>query len=141
VSTATGQRRVLVVDDDEAIARAFRQALLLEGYDVRMVFDADAALHEAETFRPHAIISDLRMPRVDGFQLLTCLRANEHLRQVPVVIVTGDYHISEAQIADIRRLGADVRFKPLWLEELTTLTRAMVESVADVGSGTCPTPP
>jgi hypothetical protein len=43
-----------------------------------------------------------------------------------VTIVTGDYYLAESQTNEIQALGADVRFKPLWLDELVTLARDML---------------
>jgi hypothetical protein len=43
-----------------------------------------------------------------------------------VAIVTGDYYLDEAQAAEIQALGAELRYKPLWLEELVTLARDLL---------------
>jgi DNA-binding response OmpR family regulator len=66
------------------------------------------------------------MPLASCLQVLRALRAIPGQRQTPVTIVTGDYYLGDAQSDEIRTLGADVRFKPLWLDELVALARDML---------------
>jgi DNA-binding response OmpR family regulator len=65
------------------------------------------------------------MPLMDGLGFLRRLRASGV--RTPVTIVTGDYFIDDAIRRDLRALGADIRFKPLWLEELTDLVQSMLK--------------
>jgi DNA-binding response OmpR family regulator len=124
--TTSGTRRILIVDDDRAVADTFSRMLRLEGFDVTTALSAEAGLELAEQLRPHAIILDLRMPIVNGLQFLRIIRARPHLVEVPVAIVTGDYFLGESTALELRSLGASVRFKPLWLEDLVALARALV---------------
>ncbi len=64
------------------------------------------------------------MPFINGLGLLYRLRAIEPNRQTPVVIVTGDQCLDDSVIAELRDLGADVRFKPLWIEDLVDVASA-----------------
>ena len=66
------------------------------------------------------------MPLTNGLQFLQAIRAIPGLTTTPVAIVTGDYHLDEAQAADIRALGAELRYKPLWMEELVILARELL---------------
>jgi len=125
---ATATRSILVVDDDRAVADTFSRMLKLEGFEVATALNAESGLLLAEQSRPDAIILDLRMPIVNGLQFLRTVRARPHLVDVPVAIVTGDYFLGEAMAADLKSLGAAVRFKPLWLEDLVALARALVSS-------------
>ena len=61
------------------------------------------------------------MPLIDGLGFLRRLRTQEHHRETPVVIVTGDYFLDEAYLRRVQALGAELRFKPLWLEDLVKL--------------------
>lgn len=119
--------RVLIVDDDVSVTDLFSRMLRLEGFEVWAAHSADEGLGLAQTHRPHAVILDLRMPLTSGLQVLRALRAIPGLQQTPVTIVTGDYYLAEAQATEIRALGADVRFKPLWLDELVALARDMLQ--------------
>jgi hypothetical protein len=58
---------------------------------------------------------------MDGADVLERMRSVSSLRDVPAVIVTGDYFIDEGTIERLRGLGAWIRFKPLWLDDMVTL--------------------
>ena len=118
---------ILVVDDDEGVTQTFARMLRLEGYDVRTAMNAETGLREADRSHPDAIILDLRMPLVDGLGFLRRLRSRAAQRHTPVAIVTGDYFLDDAVSAELRELGAELRFKPLWLEDLVGLARNLLK--------------
>jgi two-component system OmpR family response regulator len=124
--TITG--KILIVDDDEGVTQTFARMLRLEGYQVRTAITAETGLQEAQTNTPDAIILDLRMPLVDGLGFLRRLRAQDDQRTTPVAIVTGDYFLDDSVSAELRELGAELRFKPLWLEDLVGLARNLLQS-------------
>lgn len=119
-------RTILIVDDDSAVAETFSRMLKLEGYQVAAALDPEEGLLLAERLKPSAIILDMRMPIVNGLQFLRKLRSSPNLASVPVAIVTGDYFMGEPVMNELRALGAAVRFKPLWLEDLVALARGLV---------------
>lgn len=130
VSTLINEREVatiLVVDDDEGVTQTFARMLRLEGYDVRTAMNAESGLREADRSHPDAIILDLRMPLVDGLGFLRRLRARGEQRDTPVAIVTGDYFLDDQVSAELRELGAELKFKPLWLEDLVGLARHLLQ--------------
>jgi DNA-binding response OmpR family regulator len=101
--------------------------LKLEGYGVKTAFTAEAGLELASESLPDAIILDLRMPLVDGLGFLRKFRAIDEHRTIPVAIVTGDYFLDDAVARELRELGAELRFKPLWLEDLVGLARNLLK--------------
>jgi DNA-binding response OmpR family regulator len=119
--------KILIVDDDEGVTQTFARMLRLEGYQVRTAVNAETGLREAEDCHPDAIILDLRMPLVDGLGFLRRLREHDEQRLVPVAIVTGDYFLDDAVSSELRELGAELRFKPLWLEDLVGLARNLLK--------------
>jgi two-component system response regulator MprA len=127
---ATGSQKspstILIVDDDEGVVSCFARMLCLEGYNVRTAIDAETGLREAQESRPDAIILDLRMPLLDGVAFLRRLRMRQAQRDTPVAVVTGDYLLDEAVSAELRELGAELRFKPLWLDDLVGLARQLL---------------
>lgn len=123
-----GARSILVVDDDSAVAETFSRMLRLEGYQVATAQDPEKGLELAASFHPDAIILDMRMPIINGLQFLRTVRATPALADVPVAIVTGDYFMGEPVIDELKALGADVRFKPLWLEDLVALAKGLVKA-------------
>jgi DNA-binding response OmpR family regulator len=121
-----GPVRVLIVDDDVSVTDTFSRILRLEGFEVWAALSVDEGLGLARAHLPHAVILDLRMPLASGLEFLRTLRATPALTTTPVAIVTGDYYLDDAQADEIRALGAELRYKPLWLEELVTLARELV---------------
>ena len=126
---ATGT--ILIVDDDEGVTTTFARMLRLEGYHVHTALNAEMGLREAQNNRPDAIILDLRMPLVDGLGFLRRLRAHEEQRDTPVAIVTGDYFLDDTVSNELRELGAELRFKPMWLEDLVGLARTLLQVNTD----------
>ena len=121
-------RTILIVDDDRAVADTFARMLKLEGFSVATAVSAEAGLELADNVLPDAIILDMRMPITNGLQFLRQLRSKPHLVEVPVAIVTGDYFLSESVQYELKALGASIRFKPLWLEDLLALARTLVSA-------------
>ena len=119
--------RILIVDDDEGVTSTFARMLRLEGFDVRTALNGEMGLREASQSRPDAIILDLRMPLVDGLRFLQRLRADNEQRDVPVAIVTGDYFVDDEVTDELRQLGAEVKFKPLWFDDLVDLARNLLK--------------
>jgi DNA-binding response OmpR family regulator len=125
-ATASGTRTILIVDDDRSVAETFARMLTLEGFRVATALDAQEGLAMAEAVRPDAIILDLRMPLINGLEFLRVLRSRPQLVEVPVAIVTGDYFLAEATADELKTLGASVKYKPMWLEDLVALARSLV---------------
>lgn len=128
LSSGAARAKILIVDDDEGVTQTFARMLRLEGYQVRTAVSAETGLQEAHASQPDAIILDLRMPLVDGLGFLRRLRERDEARSTPVAIVTGDYFLDDSVSAELRQLGAELRFKPLWLEDLVGLARNLLQS-------------
>ena len=118
--------RILIVDDDETVLQTFAKALSLEGYDVRVAADPLLGLRQVEETAPDAILLDLRMPFVNGVGFLYRLRAQPAHRDTPVAIITGDSCIDDPAMTELLGLNAEVRFKPMWIDEVVTLTRELL---------------
>ena len=98
----------------------------LEGHEVWAARSADEGLGLARIHRPHAIILDLRMPVTNSVRFLRAVRAISGLLTVPLAIVTSDYAQGEAQTAEIGALGAELRYRPLWVNELVALAHELL---------------
>ena len=81
--------RLLVVDDEPATRHALSRLLEKLGYDVTLAEDGRAALESAERDPPDLVLTDLRMPVLDGFELLGRLKAADATRDIPVIVVSG----------------------------------------------------
>lgn len=126
METPPGVPSILIVDDDEAVTQTFARMLELEGYAVRTAGSAENGLRQAREYLPDAIILDLRMPLMDGLGFLRRLRACAGQETTPVAIVTGDYFLEDNVSAELRQLGAELKFKPMWLEDLVGLARNLM---------------
>ncbi len=83
-------RRILVVDDDPEIRRFIEAALGDAGYTVRLAANGSEALAAVDTHHPDLILLDVRMPGVDGWQVLDALRSAAGA-QTPVVVMTASF--------------------------------------------------
>jgi CheY-like chemotaxis protein len=123
---------LLIVDDDLAVTQTFARMLSLDGYAVRTANSAQGGLKEADTANVDAVILDLRMPIADGLSFLREFRSRERHQCTPVVIVTGDYFLDDGLAEQLKQLNAEIRFKPLWLEDLVDLAKVLLTSRREV---------
>jgi DNA-binding response OmpR family regulator len=121
-------KTILIVDDDRSVADTFERMLKLEGFGVATALSAEVGLELADNVRPQAIILDMRMPITNGLQFLRLIRSKPYLADVRVAIVTGDYFLPESIQQELKALGASIRFKPLWLEDLIALAKTLVSA-------------
>ena len=128
LSAEAATRTILIVDDDRSVADTFARMLKLEGFGVVTALSADAGFTAAQAAPPDAIILDMRMPITNGLQFLRRIRGVPTLVSVPVAIVTGDYFLTEPIQYELRSLGAAIRFKPLWLEDLIALAKTLINA-------------
>ena len=84
-----GGQRVLVVDDNLDAANALRYLLENDGHEVRLAADGASGLALAREFRPHIILLDIGLPKLNGYQLAQEVRADPALREVTIIAVTG----------------------------------------------------
>jgi|SRR3989344_5857912 len=82
-------KKVLVIEDDEFLANAYRVKLTKAGFDIQIAGDGEAALSALESFAPDIVLLDLVIPKKDGFAVLEELRANEKWKQLPVIIASN----------------------------------------------------
>jgi DNA-binding response OmpR family regulator len=109
--------RVLIVDDDPWILRMVSTLLEKRGYAITTASDGEEGLIRADQWRPNLIITDVMMPKLDGWQLVRALRSRSELALVPVIFLTA-LGGEEDRIRGFR-LGADDYLpKPFRFEEL-----------------------
>lgn len=77
------RRRVLLIEDNRAMATPLATLLLVAGYEVEMAFDGPSAVETAESFRPDICLVDVNVPRLNVYDLSQCLR--ERLEQMPIL--------------------------------------------------------
>ncbi|MES2190472.1 MAG: Hpt domain-containing protein [Pseudomonadota bacterium] len=113
---------ILVVDDSITVRRVTQRLLQREGYRVAMAADGLQALERLQEERPAVVLSDIEMPRMDGFDLARNIRADVRLSSLPIVMITS--RIAEKHREHARELGVDHYLgKPYSEEELMSLVR------------------
>ncbi len=118
--------RVLVVDDDPGVRYTIREILASEGIEADEAGDGEEALARFEAAQPALVITDLRMPRMDGMELLRRLGARAPSPRVVVITAHG----SERQAVEAMKAGAwDYFRKPFENDELLAVVRRAVEAV------------
>jgi PAS domain S-box-containing protein len=108
--------RILLADDN-ADMRSYMQRLLGEEYEVEAVADGESALQTARERRPDLIVSDIMMPRLDGFGLLRALRSDEALKSIPVILLSARAG-EESRIEGLKTGADDYLVKPFSSREL-----------------------
>lgn len=121
--TATLDQRVLVVDDEKSISDLISTGLRFVGFDVRTAATGAEALKQAEAFKPHALILDVMLPDLDGFEVCKRLRAEG--QDVGVLFLTAK-DATEDKIKGLTLGGDDYVTKPFSLEELVLRLRALL---------------
>ena len=120
--------RVMIVEDDPTILSNLSQLLQLSGVDVTEACDGAVALAALQSiqskggFLPCLIVSDLMMPKMDGFELLRAVRGDEVFKSIPFVLLSARSEASDLQEAFA--LGAnDYLVKPFEVEQLMDVIR------------------
>jgi two-component system, OmpR family, response regulator MprA len=124
--------RVLVVEDDDAIAQVLQRSLRMEGYEVRIAGDGVAALDEAHAFLPDLVILDLGLPRMDGVEVAKTLRLTD---DVPILVLTARDGV-EARVEGLDAGADDYLVKPFERQELLARLRALLRRRPPRGQAT-----
>jgi two-component system phosphate regulon response regulator PhoB len=104
-SATTPLRRILLVEDDDALANVYLTRLRAEGFDVKRVNNGEDALVTVLSYRPDLVVLDVMMPKLNGFEVLDILRNTPEVGNVKVIMLTA-----LSQEADKKRaeeLGVD----------------------------------
>jgi DNA-binding NtrC family response regulator len=109
---------VLIVDDERTLARAVKAFLIESGYEAEVAPDAEQALGMLETLRPDVVFSDLRLPGINGIELLRRIRDFDP--SIAVIIMTA-YGTIEGAVEAVKLGAFDYLKKPVDLEELKLL--------------------
>jgi two-component system cell cycle response regulator len=122
----TSQRSVLVVDDDSDNRESLAELLQVHGYAATTAADGDEGFRLAVEKPPTAIILDIMMPKVGGFEAVQRLKSDQRTREVPVVCLTGLTNMRELAI----QLGfAAYLVKPVPSDRLLQVLESLLDPV------------
>jgi CheY-like chemotaxis protein len=127
--------RILVVDDNADAANSLGRLLSLLGHEVRVVHNGASALSEIDRFGPQAVLLDLGMPIMDGFETAEQIRARPEFQDVALVAITGWGQDRDRQRTDAAGFAAHL-IKPVNLDQLEAVLRGI--SSAHQSSATSP---
>jgi DNA-binding NtrC family response regulator len=127
VPAMTRLGRILVVDDEANARTALAELLRDEGYEVETAADAFKALGKHESFAPHIVVTDLKMPGMDGIELVKKIRATD---EVTGIIVMSAFGAVQPAIEAMRAGAAESLTKPLNFEELRVVVAKVLENQA-----------
>ena len=83
------KKKILLVEDDVALAAVYRSRLEIEGFDIREVNNGEQALAAAIEFKPHLILLDAMMPKISGFDVLDILRNTPETAGIRIIMLTA----------------------------------------------------
>jgi len=108
-------KKILVADDDKHLVKILMVRFETSGYDVVGTHDGREALEKMKEENPDLAVLDIAMPELDGYALVKEMKADEALKHLPVIILTG-----KEQMEEIFKMEgiADYFVKPLKFEEL-----------------------
>ena len=104
-ASSDGRKRILLVEDDDALANVYLLRLQAEGFDVRRVANGEDALATALSYHPDLVLLDVMMPRVSGFDVLDILRNTPETSDLKVTMLTALGQ--ESDMARAKALGVD----------------------------------
>lgn len=118
-------KKILVVDDEIDLVDTLALRLEAEGYEVLKALDGKEGYEKAQANKPDIVILDLRMPRMDGFQVCRLIKFDETLKDIKVLILTA--HNSDSARRSCQAVGADVLLsKPYDYVELLKTVKQLV---------------
>ena len=83
------KKKILLVEDDEALASVYKSRLDIEGFDTKGVYNGEDALSAAMEFKPDLILLDAMMPKISGFDVLDILRNTPEIADIRVIMLTA----------------------------------------------------
>lgn len=99
------QKRILLVEDDDALASVYATRLQAEGFDIRRVSNGEDALANALSYSPDLVLLDVMMPKVSGFDVLDILRNTPETANLKIIMLTALSQESDKERAE--SLGVD----------------------------------
>ncbi|MDQ2758947.1 MAG: response regulator transcription factor [Actinomycetota bacterium] len=124
--------RVLVVEDDEAIAQVLQRSLRMEGYEVKLAGDGEIALELAPAFLPDLVILDLGLPGIDGIEVAKALHKDD---DVPILVLTARDAV-QSRVEGLDAGADDYLVKPFERQELLARLRALLRRRPPRGQAT-----
>jgi DNA-binding response OmpR family regulator len=118
--------KVLVIDDEPLMVKSTCMALKFNGFETAGAPDGPAGLREVALHKPDVILLDIMMPDMDGWEVLSRLKADEGTKNIPVIIFTAREYSNGNAMAESRG-AVDYVAKPFDLSDLMSIIRRQVQ--------------
>ncbi len=127
--------RILVIEDEQDISGLIRYNLEKEGHHLSLSHNGEEGLLQARAFKPELVVLDLMLPGIQGLDVLRRMKADERLRQTPVIILSAKASETDRIIG--LEIGADdYMMKPFSVKELASRVKAVLRRAAAPETGT-----
>src|SRR2546423_3125075 len=123
--------KILVADDDQSLVRTLMWILKENGYEVIVAPGGEGLMGKLEEERPHLLLLDIMMPKVDGLQLLAKMKADERFRDLPVLMISS-MPPEEATVKSLGLGAADFIAKPFRVRELLARVKAHIRTAQEL---------
>ncbi|HXK58150.1 MAG TPA: response regulator, partial [Gammaproteobacteria bacterium] len=118
-------KKVLIVDDEQNIAISVEYLMRREGFDVSVARDGEEGLAMIRSTKPDLVLLDVMMPKMDGFQVCSAVRADAALADVRIIMLTAKGR--DAEVAKGLSLGADAYIpKPFSTSDLVSRVNSLM---------------
>lgn len=98
-------KKILFVEDEEALQKSLSKTLEIEGFDVKSAYDGITGFETAKKEKPDLILLDLILPKIDGFEVLKRLKNDPDTKEIPVIILTN--------LEQVQSVEKTIEFGPL----------------------------
>jgi DNA-binding response OmpR family regulator len=131
--------KILIVEDDQIVANIYRNKFVVDGFQTEVASDGEEGFELINSFHPDVVILDLMLPKISGLDLLKKIRAEAHLKQLPVVVFSNTYlsnMVQDAWTAGATKCLSKANCTP---KQVLEVIRGLL-SAAAVSPGRAPVP-
>lgn len=110
-------KKILLVDDEAGFAELLRDLLTMDGYIVELAHNGEEGLEKLKTYMPDVIISDIMMPKMNGFEMFKNVKVDPSISNIPFLFITG--FSDSRMLQEARSIGVfGILTKPIDIEQI-----------------------
>jgi len=121
-----GQKKILIVDDEEDIQKLLKIRLEQEGFTILIAGDGEKGIKVAESEMPDLIILDIMMPKIDGYSCLKEIRRTQKIRDIPILMMSGKEEEKVRDLFAFQKISGYLE-KPFELDNLVAKAKEILK--------------